>query len=284
MIDPNKSQKYRTEALNSLRLKVNTVSFNNLDRSWAYSGEKQFNDPFGRIYLTVGGEGSVIHHGRMFHLRPGFLFAIPAFTPSRYFCPANMKLYSIHFTSDVLGALEPFETMGWDYVARLENPEQMETLAQELLCSYRENTDASVLTANAILFRILAVFAGTSRRNQDLPQSLIHRFQPVFIYIENNLHRNIRLKELAKILHVHPTYFSNLFTKTVGMPPVQYINRQKIRHAEALLASTDMTVQEIADKLAFSDIFYFSRVFRKVNGNSPSAYRHLASLSPGREH
>ena len=68
-------------------------------------------------------------------------------------------------------------------------------------------------------------------------------------------------------------YMSHLFKKEKGVTMQQYHNSVRMDEACRLLCSTLMSIGEIADKLGFSDVLYFSRCFRNYTGKSPSAYR-----------
>jgi len=81
------------------------------------------------------------------------------------------------------------------------------------------------------------------------------------------------IRELAKIGHLNPTYFSNLFSKLMGTSPIQYINKRRVEKAQSLLLTTDATLYTIAQKVGFLDEYYFSRIFKKITGIAPQHYR-----------
>lgn len=82
-------------------------------------------------------------------------------------------------------------------------------------------------------------------------------------YICQNIYQKISLSELAKLLHVNPTYLSGLFKKEVGITLSQYIQREKIEEAKKLLALTSYSLTDICLWLKFNDQSYFIRVFKK---------------------
>ena len=59
----------------------------------------------------------------------------------------------------------------------------------------------------------------------------------------------------------------------MGITPVAYVNRYRIRQARALLEDTDRNITEVALKVGFSNSSYFGRVFRREEGVSPTAFR-----------
>ncbi len=204
-------------------------------------------------------------------MEPGFLYSIPAFTPSRYRCIEEMELSYIHYKATVSGCMEPFEYLLWPFRMRVQDEPEVERIWQMVLAADTESP-GGILQADACLRLFLARFAASSK-NSTVYGGDAQRFEPVFGYIEQRIHMPLRLKELAGLIHLHPTYFSNLFTETFGMSPMTYIMQRRVHRAQSLLKQSDATVQHIADMMGFKDAFYFSRVFKKITGIAPSIYR-----------
>ena len=78
--------------------------------------------------------------------------------------------------------------------------------------------------------------------------------------------------ELAAIADMSPSHFRMLFKQYTGMTTVQYQNQLRISRACSLLRSGGCNVTETALSLGFSDIYYFSRLFKKYTGVNPSVY------------
>lgn len=97
----------------------------------------------------------------------------------------------------------------------------------------------------------------------------------VLNYIEQHTHETIRIEQLAKLCQKSVSQLERLFASKMGMPIYRYILSRKIELAKQLLSQTGMTVREIASFLAFEDEFYFSGLFRKKTGYSPTQYRKL---------
>ena len=79
-------------------------------------------------------------------------------------------------------------------------------------------------------------------------------------------------ESLAALCSLSATHFRRLFRALYGITPTEYRNRLRIEHAKPLLLSGNLTVGEIADRLGFESIFYFSRVFKAQTGMSPLAF------------
>ncbi len=76
-------------------------------------------------------------------------------------------------------------------------------------------------------------------------------------------------------LNVKPKYLSKISKKLDVPPPCQLLLQKQIDHSKRLLSATNKPVKEIAYEMNFEDPYYFSRIFKKKTGVSPSKYRQL---------
>lgn len=91
--------------------------------------------------------------------------------------------------------------------------------------------------------------------------------------IRRNLRARTSLTDAAKAAGLSPAHLSRVFRRETGMSFVEYSRFIKIARAKLLLASTDLSVKEIADRLGFSSPAYFGQVFRRLEGVPPRSYR-----------
>lgn len=97
--------------------------------------------------------------------------------------------------------------------------------------------------------------------------------QKAYNYIaENYKSANFDYKELCRVSGLEYAYFSELFKKTYNMSPVKLVTNMKIEHAKGLLIANRHSVAEIAEICGYSDVSYFSKVFKKQTGFSPTRY------------
>lgn len=97
--------------------------------------------------------------------------------------------------------------------------------------------------------------------------------QKVINHIDMNLSQSLSLRHLSNLFSINPSYLSTLFKKEMGITITEFINRQKIRYAIALLNKTDAQIQNIASQVGIDDVNYFIKVFKKINGMTPKEYR-----------
>lgn len=80
-------------------------------------------------------------------------------------------------------------------------------------------------------------------------------------------------EELAARLNMHPGSFARWFKRQLGTTPHAWLTERKLERACSLLRFTALSIESIAEELGFCDRFYFSRVFRRHRGCSPSSFR-----------
>jgi transcriptional regulator GlxA family with amidase domain len=98
--------------------------------------------------------------------------------------------------------------------------------------------------------------------------------QTLLLWMEKNLHRPLRLPELAKKAAMSPRTLSRRFHEQTGTTPLRWLLRQRIRQGQQLLESTRCSVEEVSERLGFGSGANFRDHFRRQVGVSPQTYRH----------
>lgn len=92
-------------------------------------------------------------------------------------------------------------------------------------------------------------------------------------YIDTHFKEKLTLDTLAEVCGVNKYYLSHSFTSEYGIPPIQYLIKKRIEESRYLLASTDLPLGRIVQMLNFSSASYFTQMFRKAEGITPTEYR-----------
>ncbi len=129
------------------------------------------------------------------------------------------------------------------------------------------NTDeiAQWLTKFAAGFR--QIF---NEKKQDYRMQTVQRIQT---YIDENVSEKLTLTSVASIFGYSQGYLSSLFSRYASISFVDYVNNAKIKKAKQLLSDPNAMIYEVATSLGFESQFYFSKVFKKITGVSPSTYQ-----------
>lgn len=92
-------------------------------------------------------------------------------------------------------------------------------------------------------------------------------------FIEKNIAKRVTLEDVASFMNISPHYFSKLFKHEVGINFIDYTTERKILRSKELIAGTSEPINNIAFELGFNEANYFSKVFKKITGISPSEFR-----------
>jgi len=92
-------------------------------------------------------------------------------------------------------------------------------------------------------------------------------------YITNNLDKAIDIPTAANYVNMSESYFSHIFKKDVGISFIDYVNNEKIEKAKELISLNNYKIYEVSDKLGFQNATYFTMLFKKISGLSPSDYK-----------
>jgi signal transduction histidine kinase/DNA-binding LacI/PurR family transcriptional regulator/AraC-like DNA-binding protein len=120
---------------------------------------------------------------------------------------------------------------------------------------------------------ILAALHRTLFGTEQLPPHTSALVKQAVAYVHQHYARPFSRWELAGALGVSEDYLSRIFRQEMGLSPWQYLNRYRILQAKELLLHTSEDMRIVARQVGFTDPAYFSRVFHRITGSSPTAYR-----------
>lgn len=142
-------------------------------------------------------------------------------------------------------------------------------ILKQLYKEYYSERPAETNITNAllnVLYEYLTDFLGSKSSNPyiDFAKREI---------IENLSSPSFSLSELMAQIPLHPDYFRRQFKESVGVSPLEYIQRLRINNAKQLLESSSFPLKDICQICGYDDPYYFSRIFKKITGVSPKSYR-----------
>ncbi|WP_080838863.1 AraC family transcriptional regulator [Cohnella massiliensis] len=139
------------------------------------------------------------------------------------------------------------------------------------------------LSVKSHLYRILTLLirrdvAQVLTENEDrLRTKNLERLAPVLAYMETHYADPLHVHMLAGMAGLSRYHFGRLFKAVTGRTITEYIAWIRLSNAEQLLRNTTQTISEIAEMTGFHDIYYFSRMFKKMNGLPPTEWRKMAA-------
>ncbi|WP_317618470.1 AraC family transcriptional regulator [Paenibacillus sp. PL91] len=91
-------------------------------------------------------------------------------------------------------------------------------------------------------------------------------------YLYDNYHRDVQLRELQQLSGWSKNHLLLIFRNYMGMSPMQYLAWIRINKAKELAIQTNLTISEIAERVGYSDVHTFGRMFKKKTGHSLSQF------------
>jgi Response regulator containing CheY-like receiver domain and AraC-type DNA-binding domain len=119
--------------------------------------------------------------------------------------------------------------------------------------------------------------------------SVDDRIDKVLRYVTKHYSENLSIQSLSQKFGLSQSYFGALFTRVTGLSFRQYLMKVRLNAAEDMLLSGEYSVSDVATACGFTDVFYFSKVFKTSRGVSPSSTipsvphisRHIPGSHPG---
>jgi AraC family transcriptional regulator len=107
----------------------------------------------------------------------------------------------------------------------------------------------------------------------EAPSSARQEMRRAADFICDNLHRNLRLTDIATVVHMSEYHFARTFKQVMGIAPHQFLIARRIEQAQDLLRTTPLSVEEVAHRVGFSNQSHFTAHFRRLVGATPKLYR-----------
>ncbi|MBI3971603.1 MAG: AraC family transcriptional regulator [Chloroflexi bacterium] len=237
------------------------------------------------LFVCVGGTADFVVGGEPYRLTSGSVLLMPPAVPQEgRHDPSDppMAVYSLHFTARVHGVLDAPALLGLPVLMN-SSREQIGRLVEavkRIISELAAREPGYVLAANGECLRLLTALwrqhliqAGGRLPDHAIRSAQVARLAPVFQVIQARYAEGLTLEDMAGVLHLHPTYFSTLFKRLTGLPPVHFLARYRLDRARELLVFTDQPVHEIAALTGYGDPSHLRREFRRREGISPRSYR-----------
>ncbi len=144
-----------------------------------------------------------------------------------------------------------------DYLLKPVEQETMNQVLQKIYVSLTENHDITEESSGV-------------ERAREVPKSVL---DTIIREIQEFYTEDISLTEFSSRYGISRGHLSSLLKERLGLPFSEYLSAKRIQKAKELLADEKLSLNAIADAVGYHDYFYFIKVFKKITGISPSAYR-----------
>ena len=156
----------------------------------------------------------------------------------------------------------------------IENQIILKECFELLVNAYEKHRKFWQMESKIILLQILQqVFLQLYRKDPILQLKDKNIEEVIMKYIIKNYNQKIRLPELANLVSLSEDYLGKIFKKNTGNTIIEFLNKLRVSKAKELLVDKRLSIECISEMVGFSDVCYFSRVMKKLEGISPNKWR-----------
>ena len=219
----------------------------------------------GECFLSIDSQSYIIRPGQLAYLPKG---KMRAYTHAS----ERFSMYEMAFSAKANGEnlMELLGLTQQNFVVDIPDREEMSRLFEG---SHRIELVKNPLYDVAWCANIINIIRMYADQRQKLGSNDSLIFKPVLEYMSQNISRAVKVEDMAVLVYMQPTYFIKQFRKHFGMPPMAYFLRMRMYKAMGMLTGTDLSIEEISHAVGISDTSYFSRIFKKHCGVTPTQYR-----------
>jgi AraC-like DNA-binding protein len=221
----------------------------------------------GIAHFIIGDTIYDVGKGGVFIYKPG--------VPQNYYyiLPENPDIYWLHFTGRKVEEL--LETLGLasEQPQQLQMREELPELFEKIIVELRFERYKNLEMAEAYFRQLLILLARHDQLGNEEKQAYNSLFDGVVNRFHHDYQKDINIAAFADSYHISCSWFIREFKKYTGYSPKQYITNLRLQHAKELLNNHYLSISDISSLVGYDNQLYFSRIFHKYIGMSPSEYR-----------
>ncbi len=233
------------------------------------------------LFVVTKGVLYLEYNKKQYHIKEGEMLLLPPvpepYNERRGYQSSDCAFYWMHFDYDK--SSDNSDIIILPEYGRLQQPEKATILMKQLQDASRN--DLGRITLNYMTSAILCEVYDDIQRglysvaeNDDAGKQ-VH--EDIINYVRHNIHTRLTVSQIAKHFGYNDKYISQMFCQYYGITLKKFILESKASAASFFLADTNLTIEEIATKLGYSDSHNFSRSYKSITGHSPTAYRNAFS-------
>ncbi len=262
----------KNQFLNQLISKLETEFIlidHGLCPDWSRETHRRRRDTF---YLILSGQGRITINGTTIYPKKGNMVLLPKNSMVSLYSE-NETCYDKYWCEFLMhfDGISLFDKISFPYMITPSNPERALELFKTLDCLHLKTDIASAFLIKAALLELLSMFLEngndtTTVKDDPLADHLKE-------YIKANLSGDLSVGALAAEAGFNEKYFIDVFKKSFGSTPAQYVKRVRLEAAKHELLYSDNKILYIPNKIGYSTLQKLSRDFKNYTGFSPSEFR-----------
>lgn len=205
-------------------------------------------------------------------VRAGQVLLLDCNAPHSYTAQGKCSFTFVHFSGAQSKEIyEEIESTVGNLIS-LRAPNELHETIGEMLSSMRSERRMNESETSAMIYGMLMKLmekSGASGKG-GIGNPVVDR---AITYIQTHLTEKLSVEEIAASAGYSSSYFSHMFASETGMSPYQFVVKSRVEHAQQLLKTTRLAVQDIAFQCGFNSAANFCYTFRRMTGTSPHEYR-----------
>ncbi len=231
------------------------------------------------------GDGDLVIEDEMYRFGPEMVSCIPAnflhvtksdtdvsaFWEYIYISPEDILKQCGKSTQEIRDTMDAVGRKAF-FIKAEENP-VMVTLIRMVFDEMRNKREYYRDCVSGITCSLVFEIARFNGRGQSCGKNNSLQLENAIAYVENNYSGNFKIADLARECHMSETHFRRVFQEKMNMTPVEYVNFVRIKKACELIDKTDISMEDVAEKVGFITPSTFNRNFRRIIGTSPYQWK-----------
>jgi len=238
------------------------------------------------VAVLLRGEGSHFWENRVHSMRPGSVFILKPGEWHRYDYSGSISMINFMFSRGFLakykkalsglpGAKEMLFQKGFRCELNVSAPTiaELDILHNRTADEMQMRSPESALLIELYVLNALILILRELRNPSPVPNKHYSDIDTAITYMQKHFNREINLADLARKTGLSSSSFYRKFYRAFEKSPKQWLLELRIRKAGEFLLRSDKKVFEVAEATGFTDSLYFSRLFHRMTGFTPTEYR-----------
>lgn len=215
----------------------------------------------GKVTMTLDGTAYILEPGMLLHVPTG----AKLIKKSAERKPVQVAfVYYRLLREDSVPSKEQFKL-------QVENKEAIIHNILELKKFNEQPAATAELKCQLLFFTLLNTIVDGVRQHDEKEND--YSIEEILHYIHGHYQEHLSVTDIANRFNIERRHLAYIFKRYTGMSPLNYLTEYRIRRSKELLRQEDYSITKVAELVGFEDNLYFSRIFKKRTGYSPSAYR-----------
>lgn len=271
--------------LNMLDFKINGFGRFSQDKTGSYSN---FYTKDYEVIYYISGKSELSTYNTTITTEPGQIILLKPYQLYSARCIEDEKLYYYYIHFDIIppeindSFFELFANSAKLLTIDRDRLPNISYVFAQMLESWRKEKDGlHTLIVATLKIIFVYLFRNANNISEAFESEILDEDIEIFIktikYIHNYINDSIKVDNIAKEIGVSTSYLYKIFKNLLKESPSEYIQKAKLIEATKLLCFTNLTIENIADKLSFADASHLSKSFSKEFGIPPSKYKKTVS-------